>query len=66
VGVRNSGLGVEGKFVKEISMDSAQGGSFGLAVETLGNTAKFAAVDEAANLFPIWTLTLREWGSKRE
>jgi hypothetical protein len=49
---------VGGKFVKEISMDPAQGGSFGLAVQTTGNTAKFAAVDDATNLFLIWTLKL--------
>jgi hypothetical protein len=51
---------VEGKFVKQISMDPAQGGSFGLAVETAGKTAKFAAVDDATNLFLIWTLKLDE------
>jgi hypothetical protein len=51
---------VEGKFVKEISMDPAQGGSFGLAVETAGKSAKLAAVDDATNLFLIWTLKLDE------
>ena len=49
---------VGGKFVKEISMDPAQGGSFGLAVGTMGNTAKLAAVDDATNLLLIWTLKL--------
>ena len=48
---------VGGKFVKEISLDPAPGGSFGLAVENLGNgTAKLAAVDDSVNLFLIWTL----------
>jgi DNA-binding beta-propeller fold protein YncE len=47
---------VEGEFVKEISLDPLPGGSFGLAVETLGNTAKLAAVDDNVNLFLIWTL----------
>ncbi len=51
---------VGGKFVKQISMDPAQGGSFGLAVETMGHTAKFAAVDDATNLFLIWTLKLHK------
>jgi len=51
---------VDGKFVKQISMDPAQGASFGLAVETMGHTAKFAAVDDATNLFLIWTLKLHE------
>jgi hypothetical protein len=47
---------VSGEFVKEISMDPAQGGSFGLAVETMGGKSKLAAVDDATNLFLIWTL----------
>src|SRR5580704_14393823 len=51
---------VGGKFVKEISIDPAQGGSFGLSVETTANTAKLAAVDDATNLFLIWTLKLDE------
>ena len=51
---------VDGNFVKQISMDPAQGGSFGLAVETMGHTAKLAAVDDATNLFLIWTLKLHE------
>ena len=51
---------VEGKFVKQISVDPAQGASFGLAVETNGNTAQLAAVDDATNLFLIWTLDLHE------
>jgi hypothetical protein len=46
---------IEGKFVKQISVDPAQGGSFGLAVDVEGNTATFAAVDDATNLFLIWT-----------
>jgi hypothetical protein len=29
-------------------------------VETTGDTAKFAAVDDATNLFLIWTLKLRD------
>jgi hypothetical protein len=49
---------VGGKFVKEISVDPVQGGSFGLAVQTSGNTAKLAAVDDDTNLFLIWTLNL--------
>lgn len=47
---------IEGKFVKEISLDPTAGGSFGLAVESLGKTAKLAAVDDSVNLFLIWTL----------
>lgn len=51
---------VGGKFVKEISVDPAQGGSFGLAVQTTGHTATFAAVDDATSLFLIWTLDLSD------
>jgi hypothetical protein len=51
---------VEGEFVKEISLDPLPGGSFGLAVERMGKTAKLAAVDDSVNLFLIWTLKLPE------
>ena len=52
---------VEGHFVKEISLDPTPGGSFGLAVENLGNnTSKLAAVDDSVNLFMIWTLKSHE------
>jgi hypothetical protein len=52
---------VEGEFVKEISLDPTPGGSFGLAVEKLGDdTAKLAAVDDSVNLFLIWTLKAQE------
>jgi len=47
---------VGGKFVKQISVDPAQGGSFGLAVQTSGGISKLAAVDDSTNLFLIWTL----------
>jgi hypothetical protein len=49
---------VEGQFVKQISVDPAQGGSFGLAIQTLGNNVTFGAVDDATNLFLIWTFKL--------
>jgi hypothetical protein len=51
---------VEGEFVKEISVDPAQGGSFGLAVSTIGKNVTFGAVDDATNLFLIWTFKLHE------
>jgi hypothetical protein len=51
---------IEGKFVKQISVDPAQGGSFGLAVNSVGHTTTFAAVDDATNLFLIWTLHLHD------
>ncbi|HVJ07764.1 MAG TPA: hypothetical protein VM554_05230 [Acidisarcina sp.] len=46
----------EGKFVKELSVDPAQGGSFGLAVRTMQDTATLAAVDDNTAMLLIWTL----------
>lgn len=51
---------IGGKFVKQISVDPTQGGSFGLAVQTTGDTAKFAAVDDVTSLFLIWTLNVED------
>jgi len=48
----------EGDFVKQISVDPAQGGSFGLAVDAKRDTAIFAAVDDVTNTLIIWTLNL--------
>jgi hypothetical protein len=47
----------EGKFVKELSVDPAQGGSFGLAVHGHLNSAIFAAVDDNASNLTIWQIT---------
>jgi hypothetical protein len=49
---------VGGKFVKEISVDPNFGGSFGLAVMTHKDTARFAAVDDNVPVLLIWTLPL--------
>jgi hypothetical protein len=45
-----------GNFVKQVSVDPAQGGSFGLAVSTANNQSIFAAVDDNAATLIIWTL----------
>ena len=45
-----------GQFVRQISVDPQQGGSFGLGVAISGNIAKLAAVDDAQNILLIWTL----------
>jgi hypothetical protein len=45
-----------GRFVKQLSMDPSQGGSFGLNVAVTGRTARFAAVDDNAGTLSIWTL----------
>jgi hypothetical protein len=47
---------VGGRFVKQISVDPSQGGSFGIAVQTTGETSKLAAVDDVTSLFLVWTL----------
>ena len=48
----------DGQFVKQLSVDPAQGGSFGLAVATSGGATKLAAVDDNQNILLIWTLPL--------
>jgi len=45
-----------GNFVKEISVDPAQGGSFGLAVSSTNKQSILAAVDDNAATLIIWTL----------
>jgi Arylesterase len=47
---------VTGHFVKQLSMDPNQGGSFGLNVFSTGLTSRFAAVDDNQNNINIWTL----------
>jgi hypothetical protein len=46
-----------GQFVKQISMDPAQGGSFGLAVQMAAkDQSTFAAVDDVLSTITIWRL----------
>ncbi|MGC2252813.1 MAG: hypothetical protein WA626_19230 [Acidobacteriaceae bacterium] len=45
-----------GHFVKQLSVDPAQGGSFGLNVQTVNDVATFAAVDDNSSVLLIWTL----------
>ena len=47
----------DGRFVRELSVDPAQGGSFGLAVRSMRDGAVFAAVDDNASTLTIWTIT---------
>ena len=49
---------VDGKFVKELSVDPAPGGSFGLGAASDDDVATFAAVDDNANTLMIWSLPL--------
>ncbi|MGA3370696.1 MAG: hypothetical protein ABSC48_02930 [Terracidiphilus sp.] len=46
----------QGEFVKELSVDPAQGGSFGLAVSSSNGQSIFAAVDDNTSSLLIWTL----------
>jgi hypothetical protein len=46
----------DGRFVKQLSVDPAQGGSFGLAVTESDGVARFAYVDDAANTLTIFIL----------
>jgi DNA-binding beta-propeller fold protein YncE len=48
----------QGEFVKQLSVDPALGGSFGLAVYPTGDVATFAAVDDNTASLIIWTLNL--------
>lgn len=45
-----------GKFVKQLSVDPAQGGSFGLNVQTMMGVSTFAAVDDNTSTLMIWKL----------
>ena len=46
----------DGRFVKQIPVDPAQGGSFGLAVRTVDDRSVLAAVNDNAATLIIWTL----------
>jgi hypothetical protein len=45
-----------GKFVKQLSVDPAQGGAFGLNIRFFEGVAYFAAVDDNAPNISVWTL----------
>lgn len=47
-----------GRFVKQLSVDPAPGGAFGLAVQVSGDTARFAAVNDNTASLLIWQLDL--------
>jgi hypothetical protein len=50
---------VAGQFITQLSVDPAQGGSFGLAVNVKNNIATFAAVDDNIPVLLIWTLPIQ-------
>jgi hypothetical protein len=45
-----------GTFVKELSLDTGQGGAFGLAIDTSGGTVHFAAVNDNTPSLLIWSI----------
>jgi hypothetical protein len=47
-----------GKFIQEMSVDQAGGGSFGLNITALEDVARFAFVDDNVSALSIWTLKL--------
>jgi hypothetical protein len=48
----------EGRFVAQLSVDSASGSAFGLALASSENQIHFAAVDDNLNTLDIWTIKL--------
>jgi hypothetical protein len=48
----------QGQFIKQLSVDPAQGGSFGLAVRANEETAFFAAVDDNTATLTVWKISL--------
>jgi hypothetical protein len=50
---------IQGQFVKQLNVDPAQGGSFGLAVNVNGATTFFAAVDDNTATLTIWRFPLQ-------
>jgi hypothetical protein len=45
-----------GRFVKQLSVDPMEGGSFGMGVQVINRTARFAAVDDVTGTVTIWSL----------
>jgi len=46
----------QGKFVAEFQVDTTAGGAFGIALQTVNDKIRFAAVDDVTNSVNIWTL----------
>ena len=48
-----------GTFVKELSVDTSQGGAFGLAIDTASGSTRFATVDDNIPNLLVWTIPLQ-------
>jgi hypothetical protein len=48
----------QGQFINQLSVDPAQGGSFGLAVDVIGQQSLFAAVDDNTASLLLWRIPL--------
>src|SRR6516162_5579361 len=52
---------IQGQFVKQLNVDPAQGGSFGLAVNANWTNTFFAAVDDNTSTLTIWKFPQQEF-----
>ncbi len=50
----------QGRFVAQLSVDSAPGSAFGLALASSADQIHFAAVDDNLNTLDIWTINLTD------
>jgi hypothetical protein len=50
----------QGQFVAQLSVDSAPGSAFGLALASSEDQIRFAAVDDNLNTLDIWTINLTD------
>ena len=51
-----------GRFVGQFSIDSQQGGAFGLAASNFGGILRVAAVEDITNSVDVWTFDTRSRG----
>src|SRR5262249_35101326 len=57
----------DGEFVAEMSIDSAQGAAFGVALQSVDGGLRFAAVNDDTNTLEVWTFaTPTPFGSSGE
>jgi DNA-binding beta-propeller fold protein YncE len=50
---------LDGKFVAQYSVDKNNGGAFGVGMMRVGDSVRFAAVDDNANTLNIWTAAIQ-------
>lgn len=47
----------QGQFLNEFPIDSSVGAAFGLAIASLEDGFRFAAVDDGTNMLDVWDVT---------